>query len=140
MADSSRRRFLVMGAAAVATGACSGGSGEPPAQVGDVAAGSVADLPSGALREVGTKPVCIGRDQGGVYAMTLTCTHAGCTAGVINERVACPCHGSNFDRNGNVTTGPASSPLQHFAVSVDASGNLTIHGSTDVDAATRLKV
>ena len=80
----------------------------------------------------------------GVYAMTLTCTHSACNiavSGSVNANgIHCSCHGSAFDVNGGVTNGPANDPLQHFAVTVDASGELTIHGGQSVDAATRLKV
>jgi Rieske Fe-S protein len=112
--------------------------------VGDVPAGTVAELPVGSLNVVGTEPVCIGRDAGGVYAMTLTCTHAGCDIGqhgtVSPRGLFCGCHGSQFDANGNVVQGPATQPLDHFAVTVDASGNLTIHGGQIADASQRLAV
>jgi Rieske Fe-S protein len=112
--------------------------------VGDVSAGNVADLPIGSLRVVGSEPVCIARDAGGVYAMTLTCTHAGCDMGeegtVSPEGLVCGCHGSEFDANGNVVRGPAVLPLDHFAVTTDVSGNLTIHGAEIVSASERLGV
>ena len=96
------------------------------------------------LDVVGTEPVCIGRDAAGVYAMTLTCTHAGCDIGqhgtVSPQGLVCGCHGSEFDANGNVVRGPATQPLDHFAVTVDATGNLTIHGDQIVDASQRLAV
>jgi len=117
-----------------------GPSGVQPASLGDVPAGTVASLSIGSLRSVGGEPLAIGRDSGGVYAMTLTCTHAGCEVNVIGQGIVCPCHGSRFDANGNVVSGPAPSPLDHFAVSADGSGNLTIHTGTVVDSGFRLKV
>jgi cytochrome b6-f complex iron-sulfur subunit len=143
--EVTRRRFLVVVAGqAVVLGACSSSSGVSPAQVGDVSAGNVSGLPVGSLRAVGTEPVCIGRDAGGVYAMTLTCTHAGCDIGqtgtVSPQGLICGCHGSEFDANGSVVMGPAKQPLDHFAVTADASGNLTIHGGQTVDSADRLSV
>jgi len=75
-----------------------------------------------------------------LYAMTLVCTHAGCEASVSSQEVVCPCHGSIYDANGNVLRGPAPSPLEHYAVSEDGSGNLTIHTATVVDPSTRLAV
>jgi Rieske Fe-S protein len=136
-----RRRFLVLVGAGAA--GCSSAP-VPPASVGDVAAGKVASLPVDSLRAVAGQPVCIGRDTAGVYAMTLTCTHAGCDIGemgiVSPQGLVCQCHGSRFDANGNVVSGPAPAPLDHFAVSTDASGSLTIHGGQVVDAAQRLAV
>lgn len=141
--ELSRRRFLAVAGAAAAAGGCSAPAAAP-AQVGDVQAGTVSDLAVGSLVVVGTEPVCIGRDAAGVYAMTLTCTHAGCDMGqrgtVSAQGLFCGCHGSEFDADGNVTRGPATQPLDHFAVTADASGNLTIHGDQIVGATERLAV
>jgi len=138
----NRRCFLAVTCATVATTACSGSTG--PASFGDVSAGNVKDVPVGALSAVGSEPVVLGRDAGGLYAMTITCTHQGCDVEPIGTGASatldCPCHGSQFDRNGGVVRGPASSPLAHFAVAVDASGNITIHGGTRVGAGVRTAV
>jgi Rieske Fe-S protein len=76
--------------------------------------------------------------------MTLTCTHTGCDMGtngsVSPQGLFCGCHGSEFDANGNVLHGPARYPLDHFAVTVDETGNLTIHGDQVVAATERLTV
>jgi cytochrome b6-f complex iron-sulfur subunit len=139
----TRRRFLLVAGHAVAVGACSSAA-VSPAPVGDVEAGNVSALPVGSLRAIGSEPVCIARDSGGVYAMTLTCTHAGCdigqTGSVSPQGLVCDCHGSEFDANGAVVQGPATQPLDHFAVTVDASGDLTIHGGQTVSATDRLSV
>ena len=131
---------MFAGAAAAASACSSAGVG--PAQVGDVPAGNVSQLAVGSLQKVGIEPVCIGRDKAGVYAMTLTCTHAGCDMGqngsVSGQGLFCGCHGSVFDANGNVVRGPATQPLDHFAVTADASGNLTVRGGQIVDAGQRL--
>jgi len=134
-----RRRFLEMAALGVVAAGC-GPAGVSPQSLGDVAAGNESDLSVGSLQAVGGNPVAIGRDSGGIYAMTLTCTHAGCETQVEGQEIVCPCHGSTYDANGKVTGGPAPSPLDHFAVTADGSGNLTIHTGTVVSASTRLKV
>lgn len=139
---TTRRHFLTMIAGTAAVCACGGGAS--PAAFGDVSAGNVKDVAVGALSLVGSEPVMLGRDSGGLYAMTNTCTHQGCDVEPFGSgasaTVRCPCHGSQFDRNGAVTHGPASSPLVHFAVSVDASGNITIHGGSQVGADVRTAV
>ena len=141
--DLDRRAFLKLVGCATATSACSSG-GAPPADVGDVPAGSATALSEGSLNAVSGDPVCVGRDAKGVYAMTLICPHQGCDIGqngtVSSQGIYCGCHGSEFNVDGNVLRGPASSPLAHFAVSADASGNLTVHTGTDVDPSTRLVV
>jgi Rieske Fe-S protein len=76
--------------------------------------------------------------------MTLTCTHAGCNIAdsgtVAPSGIVCSCHGSEFDANGGVTRGPASAPLAHFAVDVDASGAVVVHTAKVVDSSTRTPV
>jgi thiosulfate dehydrogenase (quinone) large subunit len=52
-------------------------------------------------------------------AYSAVCTHAGCRVDFDRpgNQFACPCHGATFDaRNGQVTGGPAPSPLQAIAV------------------------
>ena len=53
-------------------------------------------------------------------AFTAICTHAGCLVdGFSGNKMTCPCHGSAFDLNGAVATGPAALPLARFAVTLD---------------------
>jgi Rieske Fe-S protein len=119
----------------------SGGHSNDPEPFGDVLAGNVAEIPENTLRPVNDAPVILGRDSGGLYAMTSTCTHAGCDMiadGRVNaDGVVCGCHNSHFDRNGRVTSGPARAPLQHFAVSVDSTGAITVHGAEPVEGTQR---
>lgn len=143
---TQRRCFLkLVGAGSLASvvGGCSSSSSDPEG-FGDVSAGNVSALPVGSLQAVSGAPAIIGRDSGGVYAMTSTCTHEGCdmiSQGSISASgIYCACHGSHFDVDGNRVSGPANSPLTHFEVTVDASGEITIHGGTTVDASTRTTV
>lgn len=143
----TRRHFLevvsVGGAAVFACGCTSGGPSGEPEGFGDVSAGLVSDLPAGTMRRVPGQPVLIARDAEGVYAMTNTCTHQGTAipAPLSSTQVlVCPNHGSRFDRNGAVVMGPATLPLVHYAVEIDAAGNITVHGGTQVGAAVRVAV
>src|ERR1041384_775976 len=97
---TTRREFLKVvgaGSCALSVGgitACGGPSG------GLVDAGNVADLDVGTVKAVEGEGVLIGRDDGGVYAMTATCTHLGCDLsgpdGTIDPdgEIHCGCHGS----------------------------------------------
>ena len=60
--------------------------------------------------------IAIVDDQGEVYALDLVCTHLGCTVSVTPNEWICPCHGSAFDRRGQVLRGPADRPLRRLAV------------------------
>jgi cytochrome b6-f complex iron-sulfur subunit len=144
----SRRSFLRLctaGAAVCGIGSACTNPNDPtapfePATFGDVTAGKVADFPEGTLVQVPASPAFLGRDAGGFYALTSTCTHAGCGVFVrgsgASASLECPCHGSRFDRSGAVLGGPAAAPLVHFAVEIMA-GDVIVHGGVRVDAATR---
>ncbi|MEQ8472395.1 MAG: Rieske (2Fe-2S) protein [Marinoscillum sp.] len=65
--------------------------------------------------------------SGSISAFSSRCTHSGCTRNwSFNGEFNCSCHGSSFDTQGNVTSGPASSPLSRVAVS--RNGNLLTLG------------
>ena len=142
--SQSRRRFLTVlatGTASMAAG-CGGSGADQP--TGPIAAGNVKNLPVNTLRAVDGEAVAIGRDDGGVYAMTLVCTHAGCDmssqGSVSFQGVTCNCHGSRFSATGSVTQGPANAPLDHFRVDVDSAGEMTIQADAVVDASARTAV
>ena len=65
--------------------------------------------------------------DGRLQAWSARCTHLGCRLDrVIDGAVVCPCHGSRFDDQGRVLTGPAARPLQALQVTADAAGGWTV--------------
>ena len=71
--------------------------------------------------------------------MTAVCTHQGCVIGQGGPAFACPCHGSEYNLGGTVTLGPATNPLNHFAVTESTPGGaLVVDTGTVVGAAVRL--
>ena len=51
------------------------------------------------------------------------CTHLGCTINQTeNGRLICPCHGSEYDLNGNVVKGPAYKSLETLPSKIIADG------------------
>lgn len=140
----SRRCVLKILAGGAAASACTNPPAADPEPFGTVQVGMVADYPVGSLEPVGTLPVALGRDEQGLYAMTLTCSHTGCNMAidgdVTRSGAYCWCHGSRFDANGNVTHGPAEKALAHFAVTVDADGVITIDGEQRVKTSVRTPV
>jgi cytochrome b6-f complex iron-sulfur subunit len=61
-------------------------------------------------------------------AVSAICTHLGCTVNLSpdSKSFACPCHGSHFNTQGQVTSGPAPRPLEWFLVSLTRDGRLLI--------------
>jgi Rieske Fe-S protein len=64
--------------------------------------------------------VVIVRDGTEVQAFSAICTHQGCAVSEVSDgSITCPCHGSVFDaRTGEPTAGPATTPLEPVAVTV----------------------
>jgi Rieske Fe-S protein len=79
-------------------------------------------------------------DAGGIYALTAICTHRGCMVSAEGaEGFGCPCHDSEYDRNGAVTQGPAPLPLKHYLVrEAEPGGLLVVDLSKTVDPGARL--
>jgi len=56
--------------------------------------------------------------QGDTAALSLTCTHQGCTVQPQTDgRFLCPCHGALYDSQGKVLSGPARQDLPRFQIS-----------------------
>ena len=61
-------------------------------------------------------------------ALSAICTHQTCTiTDFSNQLFVCPCHGSEFDTNGQVVRGPAVVALRAHSTQF-ANGSLTIGG------------
>ncbi len=82
-----------------------------------VCAAAAAVPPGGALL-FRSERVALMRDDTGFYAISLICTHLGCTVVVTEDAITCPCHGSRFDRHGKVLTGPAGKSLVKLKLAV----------------------
>ena len=61
-------------------------------------------------------PIYILATSEGFAAVSPICTHRGCTVDVSGARLVCPCHGSTYDREGNVLKGPAERALTRYPV------------------------
>ena len=104
---------------------------EPPTRF---RAGTPLDYPEGVVRFNKQQRAYVIGASGGVYALSAVCTHLGCITRFLSDEkcIACPCHGSRFDLEGNVIHGPAPRPLQWLEVQADPSGNLLVDTSVTV--------
>ena len=106
-------------------------------------AGNLNDFPEGTVRfNEEQKTYILGAAGGGVYALSAVCTHLGCITRYLSSEgvIACPCHGSRFDLEGNVVHGPAPHPLPWLEVKADASGNLLVDTGRTIPHGKVLKV
>lgn len=71
-------------------------------------------------------PAVLLHTENGFSALSLVCTHLGCTVEGDTQGFTCPCHGSRYDKDGNVTHGPAQKPLRILRVEVTEDGNLKL--------------
>lgn len=101
--------------------------------------GLPADFPAGKLGFVADAKLYVGRDKDGLYAIDAVCTHLGCLVERDESgRFHCPCHGSFFDPQGLVQTGPANSSLPHLNLYLDEEGQLMVDRDRPVERTTRL--
>lgn len=64
-------------------------------------------------------PICLYRFSEDNYsAVLMRCTHQGAELQVFGDRLQCPAHGSEFDDHGVVKTGPATTNLRTFPVTI----------------------
>lgn len=143
----TRREFLQAGCATLLASmlvAC-GGDGDSPTAPIDVPAGSItfangvvtvrlAEIPDltranghvvvGLTDSANRADVVIVNAGGSYRAFTSVCTHEGCTvSGFANQRLVCPCHGSEFNLSGAPVAGPATAPLRQYTVTLDQGTN-----------------
>ena len=71
-------------------------------------------------------PAVLLHTESGFSALSLVCTHLGCTVEQKTDGFTCPCHGSRYTKDGKVTRGPAEQPLRILRVEVTNTGTLKL--------------
>jgi cytochrome b6-f complex iron-sulfur subunit len=74
-----------------------------------------------------------------IAAISLVCTHLGCTVSRIETGFLCPCHGSQYDGDGNVVGGPAPKTLPWKEVKKVPGDQLEVNTGIDVPEYTYFK-
>jgi len=113
---------------------------EPPLKF---KAGPVEDYPADSVTLiVDQKAYIVRAKEGYFYSMSAICTHLGCITGWKADEgiIACPCHGSRYDREGNVIAGPAPHPLPHFQMTLGDQAQLVVDKGEVVGEDVILKV
>ena len=70
----------------------------------------------------------------GFFSLSAICTHLGCMTAWKPELgiIACPCHGSKFNRDGVKIAGPAPKPLPWLKTWINDDGDLMVDRSMDI--------
>ena len=98
-------------------------------------AGSVEDFPKNSVTpDRINKYFLIRSEDGGFLALSLICSHLGCSVlwDDAKKQFICPCHSSAFDKYGNVINSPAPRPLDYFPVIIEA-------GKVKIDMSRKMK-
>ena len=116
-----RRDFVVLGVSALSLGGCAGVRYVAPRASPGRLVIALADLGDDGQAFVQTpdmqRPVYLRRlASGEIVAVLASCTHQGCQPEPVADRLACPCHGSEFSFEGLVLQGPAERPLTRYDV------------------------
>jgi Rieske Fe-S protein len=112
--------------------------------------GKPGDYATTGLHIVTDLGILVGRDAGGLYALTAVCTHQGCDMSQVDasgpygeilsggKDIRCLCHGSEFGATGSVVIGPAHIALKAYALALGCDGYLYANKSKVVAATVRL--
>jgi cytochrome b6-f complex iron-sulfur subunit len=109
---------------------------DPPPQTRFIL-GPASDYPNPSITPVPQARSMLYRDDAGLSALSLICTHLGCTVEPDKGGYLCPCHGSRYNLAGLVVNGPATAALHYVLVESDDQGNLVIDISQQVPSEQR---
>ncbi len=99
---------------------------EPPVKT-EFDLGLQTDYPVGTRRLLPEVPAMLFHTDNGFGAISLVCTHLGCTVEQQDNGFACPCHGSQYAPDGQVLRGPTQKPLRRLRLETRADGHLILH-------------
>ena len=100
--------------------------------------GDMGDFVPGTSKTFEDENVAIFCDEDGIYAISLVCTHLGCTVRQTPEGFHCPCHGSVYDFDGQVIQGPAPKSLAWYGIAKTPGGQLVVDRTKPVAAGTKI--
>jgi cytochrome b6-f complex iron-sulfur subunit len=97
-------------------------------------AGKPDDFPDTSVTFMEDERVFLVRHGNTFRCLSAICTHLGCTVNRAEKGYHCPCHGSLFDDQGKVESGPAPQPLPWFQVTLSKDNRLLVDKSQAVPA------
>jgi len=106
-------------------------------EVKRVKIGKPEQFPPGTWKKFDEQKLFVFSDEDGLYAITAVCQHLGCIVYRTAQGFQCPCHGSKYDRDGNVIAGPAPRGLPWFRIEQLVDGTLVVDMSREVSRGTK---
>ncbi len=97
-------------------------------------AGKPDDYPEGSVTFLDEEQVFLLRQGNTFRCLSAICTHLGCTVNRTEQGYHCPCHGSVFDDQGKVKSGPAPRPLDWFLVELTKDNRLLVDKNQHVQS------
>lgn len=101
--------------------------------------GPPSDFPPDSVTFLSDRRLFVFNSADGFYCISSVCTHLGCNVKHIGAGFECPCHGSAFDENGRIMSGPAPRPLSWYAISLSPSAQLIVDLDQTVGPEFRLR-
>jgi len=95
-----------------------------PPPPGEFDLGPASSYPANSRTILAYIPAMIIRDENGLRALSLTCSHLGCIVEQRSFGFECPCHRSQYDSDGRVSRGPATGDLRELRITESQDGNL----------------
>ncbi|OGO39746.1 MAG: hypothetical protein A2147_06245 [Chloroflexi bacterium RBG_16_57_8] len=147
--DISRRDFLTKSAlasvviAGVGALAGAGAFSKPAVSPGPsrkYKIGEPEEFPVGTAVKMEKENIFLFHDEKGFYSLTAVCTHLGCIVSQSENGFTCPCHGSEFSKDGAVKGGPAPRALPWLKMSLTPDGKLMVDADQEVAPGTKLEV
>jgi cytochrome b6-f complex iron-sulfur subunit len=89
--------------------------------------GPAEQYPPGTRTMLVETPALLIHKADGFSALSLVCTHLGCTLEQDDLGFRCPCHGSRFDAQGDVTHGPAVKPLRSLRLETSDENHILLY-------------
>lgn len=101
--------------------------------------GKVVDYRPGNVRDFEEENVLVFSTPEGMHAISKICTHLGCIVNREGNSFQCPCHGSKYNADGEVTRGPAPRSLAWLRIARLPNEELIVDRADRVKTGTRFR-